>query len=184
MRACLVLGLPFLLLMAETRPLPPTAVVPPGSPLAAPGVTFADATRSSGLAAFHRVSGSPNKDYLLEAKGGGVAVIDFDGDGWPDIYLTNGATFAALRGEEKAPPSALFRNNHDGTFSDVTEAAGVANHGWGQGACTGDYDNDGHEDLYVTNFGPNRLYHNDGHGHFTDVAAAAGVSLGGWSTGC
>jgi hypothetical protein len=159
-------------------------VAPPPSPGAASGVTFADITRAAGLASFHRVSGSPAKDYILEAKGGGVALIDYDGDGWPDIYLVNGATFAALRGQEEVPPSALFRNNRDGTFADVTAAAGVANRGWGQGACTGDYDNDGHEDLYVTNFGQNRLYHNDGKGHFTDVARAAGVTLGGWSTGC
>jgi hypothetical protein len=147
-------------------------------------VTFADATRASGLASFHRRSGSAIKDYILEAKGGGVAVTDFDGDGWPDVYLVNGATFEALRGREEFPPAALFRNNRDGTFTNVTAAAGVANLGWGQGACTGDYDNDGHEDLYVTNFGPNRLYHNDGQGHFTDVAGPAGVTLGGWSTGC
>jgi hypothetical protein len=184
MRPSVALGLPVVLLMVGARPLPPTVVAPPVSPLAAPGVTFADATRSSGLASFHRVSGSPLKDYILEAKGGGVAVTDFDGDGWPDIYLTNGATFEALRGRAEAPPSALFRNNRDGTFTDVTAAAGVEDRGWGQGACTGDYDNDGHEDLYVTNFGANRLYHSDGHGHFTDVAAAAGVALGGWSTGC
>src|SRR5512143_629081 len=184
MRPSFVLGLPLVLLLADPRPLPPTVVAPPASPLAAPGVTFADATRASGLASFRRASGSPRKDYILEAKGGGVAVTDFDGDGWPDIYLTNGASFEALRGRAEAPGSALFRNNRDGTFTDVTAAAGVENRGWGQGACTGDYDNDGHEDLYVTNFGPNRLYHNDGHGHFADVAATAGVALGGWSTGC
>jgi hypothetical protein len=184
MRPSFVLGLPVVLILADARPLPPTVVAPPVSPLAAPGVTFADATRSSGLASFHRVSGSPLKDYILEAKGGGVAVTDFDGDGWPDIYLTNGASFEALRGRAEAPASALFRNNRDGTFTDVTAAAGVEDRGWGQGACTGDYDNDGDEDLYVTNFGPNRLYRNDGHGRFTDVAAAAGVTLGGWSSGC
>jgi hypothetical protein len=177
------LGLPLALLM-DGRPLPPTVVAPPPSPLAAPGVTFADATRTAGLASFHRVSGSAAKDYLLEAKGGGVAVTDFDGDGWPDVYLVNGATLAALRGQEEAPPAALFRNNRDGTFTDVAAAAGVANRGWGQGACTADYDNDGDEDLYVTNFGPNRLYRNDGQGRFTETAAASGVTLGGWSTGC
>jgi hypothetical protein len=189
MRASLALALPVVLLVvglvvADAKALSPTVVAPPVSPLAAPGVTFADATRSSGLASFHRVSGSPSKDYILEAKGGGVAVTDFDGDGWPDVYLTNGSSFEALRGRAEAPASALFRNNRDGTFTDVTTAAGVENRGWGQGACTGDYDNDGHEDLYVTNFGPNRLYHNDGNGRFTDLAAKAGVALGGWSTGC
>jgi hypothetical protein len=147
-------------------------------------VTFADATRSAGLASFHRVSGGAAKDYLLEAKGGGAALIDFDGDGWPDVYLVNGATFEALRGREEAPTAALFRNDRDGTFRDVTAAAGVANRGWGQGACTGDYDDDGDEDLYVTNFGPNRLYRNDGEGRFAEVAASSGVTLGGWSTGC
>jgi len=184
MRAVCALGLPLLLLLADTRPLPPTLVAPPVSPLAAAGVTFADATRASGLVSFHRRSGSAVKDYILEAKGGGVAVTDFDEDGWPDVYLVNGATFEALRGQEPAPPSALFHNNRDGTFTDVTDSAGVANRGWGQAACTGDYDNDGHEDLYVTNFGPNRLYHNDGRGHFSDMAGPAGVALGGWSTGC
>ena len=184
MRPSIALGLPLLVLALDGRPLPPTVVVPPPSPAAAPGVTFAEVARAAGLASFHRVSGSAVKDYLLEAKGGGLALLDFDGDGWLDVYLTNGASFEALRGREKAPPAALFRNNRDGTFTDGTAAAGVANRGWGQGACTGDYDDDGDEDLYVTNFGPNRLYRNDGQGRFTEVAGAAGVTLGGWSTGC
>jgi hypothetical protein len=140
--------------------------------------------RAAGFSAFHRRSGGAAKDYILEAKGGGVALLDYDGDGWLDAYFVNGASFEALRGREEAPPAALFHNNREGTFTDVTAGAGVANRGWGQGACTGDIDNDGDEDLYVTNFGLNRLYRNDGGGRFTEVAAAAGVALGGWSTGC
>jgi enediyne biosynthesis protein E4 len=180
----LALGLQLLMLLADARPLPPTVVVPPPSPAAAPGVTFAEVGRAAGLASFRRVSGSGAKDYILEAKGGGVALLDADGDGGLDVYFVNGATFETLRGQQDAPPAALFRNNRDGSFSDVTAASGVANLRWGQGACTGDYDNDGDEDLYVTNFGPNRLYRNDGQGRFTDVAGATGVGLGGWSTGC
>lgn len=173
-----------LLLLADGRPLPPTLVAPPAAPTDARGVSFTDMTRSAGLSVFHRRSGGAAKDYILEAKGGGLALLDADGDGALDVYLVNGATFDALRGREEAPPAALFRSNRDGTYTDVTDAAGVANRGWGQGACTGDYDNDGDDDLYVTNFGPNRLFRNEGKGRFAEVAQAAGVSLGGWSTGC
>src|SRR5207244_4272443 len=105
-------------------------------------------------------------------------------DGWLDVYLVNGSTWAALAGREPAPSAALFHNNHDGTFTDVTAAAGVANGRWGQGVCVGDFDNDGLSDLYVTNFGRNRLYRNTGPGTFTDVAESAGVAVDGWSTGC
>jgi hypothetical protein len=184
MRDLIALGLSLLLLLADGRPLPPTLVAPPPSPTDAPGVTFTEVSRAAGLANFHRRSGGEGKGYILEAKGGGLALLDYDGDGWLDVYLVNGATFDALRGREEAPPAALFRSNRDGTFTDVTAAAGVANRGWGQGVCTGDFDNDGHEDIYVTNFGPNRLYRNDGQGRFVDVAGPAGVALGGWSTGC
>ena len=179
-----MIGLPLFLLLAAGRPLPPTLVAPPPSPTDAPGVTFSEVARAAGFSAFHRRSGGAAKDYILEAKGGGLALFDFDGDGWLDAYFVNGASFEALRGREEAPPAALFHSNRDGTFTDVTVAAGVANRGWGQGACTGDFDDDGDDDLYVTNFGPNRLYRNDGQGRFTETAGTAGVTLGAWSTGC
>jgi hypothetical protein len=180
--AAALLGLAALTAAASAPP--PTRVPPPPAPTDAEGVSFADVTAAAGLAGFERLSGSPSKGYIVEAKGGGLALFDADGDGWLDAYLVNGATFTALRGEEPARRSALYRNRGDGRFEDVTDAAGVANLAWGQGACTGDYDGDGDDDLYVTNYGPNRLYRNDGRGRFTDGAAAAGVALGGWSTGC
>lgn len=146
-------------------------------------VVFVDEAKSSGLASFRHVSGTPDKQLILEAPGSGVAIIDYDNDGWPDIYLVNGSTFDALRGKEKPPRAALYHNNHDGTFTDVTEKAGVANERWGFGVAVGDFDNDGWPDLYVTNYGRNRLYHNNHDGTFTDWAEKAGVTLGGWSTG-
>jgi len=184
MRALVAIALPLVVLALDAPREPRTLVPPPASPTDAPGVTFSEVARAAGLSAFQRASGSPAKDYILEAKGGGVALFDADGDGSLDVYLLNGASFAFLRGQQEAPAAALFRNNRDGTFTDVTADAGVANRRWGQGACTGDFDNDGDDDLYVTNFGPNRFYRNDGRGHFEDVAGAAGVSAGGWSTGC
>ncbi|MBL8152530.1 MAG: VCBS repeat-containing protein, partial [Blastocatellia bacterium] len=97
----------------------------------------------------------------MEASGSGAAWFDYDNDGWQDIYLVNGGTMDVLRGKEKAPRAALFRNNRDGTFTDVTEKAGVANERFGQGVCAGDFDNDGWADFYVTNYGKNRLYRNN-----------------------
>ncbi len=144
-------------------------------------VVFADVTRESGLASFRHRSGTPEKKYILEAPGSGLALLDFDNDGWLDVYLLNGSTYEAYRGKEKAPSAALFRNNHDGTFADVTAKAGVANQRWGFGVAVGDFDNDGWPDLYVANYGKNRLYRNNGDGTFADVAEKAGVTLGGWS---
>jgi hypothetical protein len=187
MKARLALGLSLvvaLAALAAERPVPPTLAVPGPSATATAGVAFVDATRAAGLAAFRAVSGSAAKDYILEVTGSGVALLDYDNDGWLDAYLVSGSTFAALRGEAEAPPAALFRNNRDGTFTDATALAGVANRRWGQGVCAGDFDNDGRPDLYVTNFGPNRLYRNTGEGTFSDVASKAGVAVGGWSTGC
>ena len=166
----------------STAPL--TVRVPGPSANAAPGVTFTDVTRAAGLSGFRFVSGTPAKDYLVESTGAGCAFVDFDNDGWLDIYLVNGSTIEAVRGRAKAPGAALYRNNKDGTFVDVTAKAGVANERWGQGVSAGDFDNDGWQDLYVTNFGKNRLYRNNRDGTFTDIAEKAGVALGSWSTGC
>ncbi|HWQ35602.1 MAG TPA: CRTAC1 family protein [Blastocatellia bacterium] len=169
---------------AQEKNLPLTVRAPEPSPFAAPGVTLTDVTKAAGLGGFRHVSGSPGKDYIIEATGSGCAFIDYDNDGWLDIYLVNGGTMDVLRGREKAPHAALFHNNKDGTFTDVTEQAGVASERFGQGVCAGDFDNDGWTDLYVTNYGKNRLYRNNGNGTFTDVAERAGVAAGAWSTGC
>src|SRR6266404_4150754 len=146
-------------------------------------VVFTDVTKLAGLDKFHHRSGTPEKTTILEAPGSGVAVLDYDNDGWLDIYLLNGSTVSAMKGQESAPHSMLFHNNHDGTFTDVTEKAGVANERWGFGVAVGDYDNDGWPDIYVANYGKNRLYHNNHDGTFTDVAEKAGAALGGWSAG-
>ena len=143
-------------------------------------IVFEDVTRIAGLDEFHHVSGSAAKNTILEAPGSGVALLDYDNDGWLDIYLLNGSTFDALKGKEKPPRAMLLHNNHDGTFTDVTDKAGVANERWGFGVAVADYDNDGWPDIYVSNFGKNRLYHNNHDGTFTDVAEKAGVALGGW----
>jgi hypothetical protein len=162
--------------------VPPTRQVPPASPHAAAHVRFADVTAESGLAAFRHVSGTAQKNYIIEVTGSGVALWDFDGDGLLDVYLVNGSTLEPHAGG--APRAALFRNNGDRTFRDVTATADVANERWGQGVCAGDVDNDGDPDLYVTNFGANRLFRNLGDGRFADVAAHAGVAVDSWSTGC
>ena len=124
------------------------------------------------------------KRYLIETTGSGVAMADFDDDGFVDIYLVNGSTLDRIASGSPAPKAAFFRNNGDRTFRDNTRRLGVANERWGQGVCAGDFDNDGDEDFYVTNFGPNRLYRNVGDGRFADVAAARGVAVDSWSTGC
>ena len=146
-------------------------------------IVFEDRTAGSGLETFRHRSGSPEKTSILDVPSGGVALVDIDNDGWLDIYLVNGSTRAALQGAEPAPHAALFRNNHNLTFTDVTDRAGVANQRWGFGVAAGDFDNDGWTDLYVTNHGPNRLYRNNHDGTFTDVAERMGVTAGGWSTG-
>ena len=146
-------------------------------------VVFEDVTGKTALASFRHRSGGAAKDYIFETPSGGVAIFDYDGDGRPDIYLLNGSTIAAMQGKEKAPRAALYRNLGNWKFEDVTEKAGVANERWGFGVAVGDYDNDGHADMYVGNFGVSRLYHNNGNGTFTDVAEKLHVARRGWSTG-
>ena len=107
---------------------------------------------------FHHRSGSPQKATIIETPGSGVALLDYDNDGWLDIYLLNDSTFPALKGEEPAPHAMLLHNNHDGTFTDVTEHAGLTNERWRFGVAVGNYDNDGWPDIYVANYGKNRLY--------------------------
>src|SRR6266481_4942537 len=162
---------------AQSRPITAGGFVD-GAPVA-----FMDITKQAGLDKFHHRSGTAEKKSIIETPGSGVALIDYDNDGWLDIYLLNGSTISALKGKEPPPRAMLFHNNHDGTFTDVTAKAGVANERWSFGVAVGDYDNDGWPDIYVTNYGKNRLYHNNHDGTFTDVAEKAGVALGGWSAG-
>ena len=146
-------------------------------------VVFEDVTDKTSLANFRHHSGEAAKDYIFETTSGGVAIFDYDGDGRPDIYLVNGSTTAALRGKEKAPRAALYRNLGNWKFEDVTDKAGVANERWGFSVAVGDYNNDGRPDMFVGNFGVSRLYRNNGDGTFTDVAEKLGVARKGWSTG-
>jgi hypothetical protein len=151
----------------------------------APSPLFTDITASSGLFKAVNVCGSPDKQFLLEEMGCGVALFDYDNDGWLDIFLVNGTSLdPAVR--DARPSSYLFRNNRDGTFTDVTAKSGLTRSGWGQGCCVGDYDNDGYEDIFVSYFGRNVLYHNNGDGTFTDVSEKAGVagSRDRWGAGC
>jgi hypothetical protein len=152
---------------------------------APPKIRFVDIARQAGLTANLVYGGQKTKKYILESTGSGVAFIDYDNDGWPDIFLVNGSTLAGFP-KGKEPTAHLYHNNHDGTFTDVTEQAGVALTGWGQGVCAGDYDNDGFTDLFVTFWGQNVLLHNNGNGTFTDVTKKAGLLQPGvnWSTGC
>ena len=149
-------------------------------------VVFTDVTAVSGLLSAKNISGSvTNKQFLLEEMGCGVALFDYDNDGWLDIFLVNGTSLAPAE-RDRRPTSYLFRNNRDGTFTDVTKRAGLTRSGWGQGCCVGDYDNDGYDDLFVTYWGHNILYHNNGDGTFTDVSEKAGFAGTGnsWGAGC
>jgi enediyne biosynthesis protein E4 len=148
-------------------------------------IVFQDVTKEAGLSDWQHVMGTPKKKFIIEADGSGVGLIDYDNDGWLDIYFVNGSTYKAMDGKEEPPHAALFHNNHDGTFTNVAGNAGVTNDRWGFGVAIGDYDNDGWADIFVANYGKNRLYHNNHDGTFTDVGEKAGVVLGKWSSeGC
>jgi enediyne biosynthesis protein E4 len=156
-----------------------------GQPILAPGPWFIDFASKAGLAAFRDVCGDSAKDYLVETLGSGVALFDYNNDGLVDVLLVNGSSFEVLAHPSLPRPcSRLFRNNGDGTFTDVTKESGLVNEGWGVGVTVGDYDNDGYRDVFITNFGSNALFHNNGNGTFTNITREAGLEGGNWSTGC
>ena len=191
-RSALVLSLESILGMARPRWLHAFVAsrqnagqkeaTPPPSDL---GVSFLNVARASGLNVKTIFGGEHKNKYLLETTGCGIAFYDYDNDGWLDIFIVNGWRLEGFPAGNE-PTSHLFRNNRDGTFTDVTAKSGLAHSGWGQGVCVGDYDNDGWDDLFVTCFGKNILYHNNGDGTFTDVSQKAGVAGKGnrWNTGC
>ncbi len=162
--------------LSAQQPYPPTHAGP---------AWFVDQAGHANLSV-RNVNGDPaTKKYIIEATGSGVGIVDYDRDGYPDILLVNGRLLDPT-GKQPQPTSHLFHNDHDGTFTDVTLKAGLAQSGWGQGVCVGDYDNDGYDDFFLTQYGRNRLYHNERNGSFKEVAEASGVAGTGqeWGTGC
>jgi len=145
-------------------------------------VEFRDIAAAAGISYKHNNGASPDK-FMPETMAGGAVILDFDQDGWPDFFFVDGGSFA----DSKASMNAhhrLYRNQHNGKFTDVTTAAGIGTSGYGMGACSADYDNDGWPDLFVTAVGPDTLYHNSGKGSFTDVTKSAGVQSDLWSASC
>src|SRR5690606_1039965 len=128
------------------------------------------------------VSGAPDKHYLVESVGGGIGIIDYDRDGWIDIYVVNGQTLDSFRNPDPAHYNRLYRNLGDGTFEDVSRQAGVDDIGWGKGVLVADLNSDGFDDLYILNWGPNVLYRNNGDGTFTNVTVNSGLDDGQWSS--
>lgn len=141
----------------------------------ASAIRFENVAAKAGVNFVTRNSPTPNKNQI-ETMVAGVALLDYDGDGWLDIYLVNGAAIPSLQKESPAYWNRLYRNNHDGTFTDVTERAGLAGAGYGMGVAVGDYDNDGRPDIFLANVTGNQLFHNNGDGTFTDVTARAGLA--------
>jgi len=144
---------------------------------------FIDVAREAGLVAPVIYGPADHKDYILEANGCGCAFLDYDNDGWMDIFLLSGTR---LEGTPSGATNRLYKNNRDGTFTDVTEKAGLHDVGWASAVCVGDYNNDGFEDLFCTYYGQNKLYRNNGDGTFTDVTKPAGLlsDVSRWGTGC
>jgi hypothetical protein len=171
------------LAVAQSGHLPATPPPPGAKTTKCSGRTvprFEDITTAAGITFRH--TSDPSKRYIVESMSGGVVLIDYDRDGWPDIYFTNAPTVdMAVKGEKSS--GVLYHNNHDGTFSDVTAKSGLTAGCFAMGGVVGDYNNDGWPDLYLTCLGGNVLYRNNGDGTFTDVTAKAGIADGRWSTG-
>jgi hypothetical protein len=150
-------------------------------------VSLADVGAKAGLNAPGVFGGDRTKKWILETTGCGIAFFDYDHDGWLDIFQVNGTTLEGFPAGQE-PTNHLYKNNRDGTFTDVTDKAGLHKTGWGQGVCIGDYNNDGFDDLFVTYWGENVLYRNNGDGTFTDVTRKAGLLQNAprprWNTGC
>jgi hypothetical protein len=169
----------------DATPVPPPSG-PPSSVAGTPlGVSFLDVASSAGLHAKTMYGGVGSNKYLLETTGCGAAFYDYDHDGWLDIFLVNGWRLEGFATHEE-PTCHLFKNNRDGTFTDVTGEAGLLRSGWGQACCVGDYNNDGYDDLFITYYGQNALFHNNGNGTFTDVTSKAGLTQTTmrWNSGC
>jgi hypothetical protein len=165
-------GLPEIRALQKSMPNRKSQPVP--APVA--GFSFTDVAAQAGLSGAINVFGNvARKQYILEETGCGVALFDYDNDGWLDIFMVNGTRLEGIS-PQKQPTNLLFHNNRNGTFTDVTEKAGLGRSGWGQGCCIGDYDNDGYDDLVVTYWGGIVLYHNNGDGTFTDVTEKAGLT--------
>jgi hypothetical protein len=149
-------------------------------------VQFFDVAQQAGLNIPNVWGGIDRKRVIIETKGSGLAFFDYDHDGWLDIYLSNGNRLDAHWPAGKEPISHLYKNNRDGTFTDVTEKSGLGRTGWQTGVCVGDFDNDGWDDLFCCFWGHNILFHNNGNGTFTDVTHKAGLSQENvrWGTGC
>lgn len=165
---------------------PHSATMLPSPALNTPlGFSFIDIAHTSGLNKKTIYGGEHKNRFLLETTGCGVAFYDFDHDDWLDIFMVNGTRLEGFaKGDE--PISRLFKNNRDGTFTDITANSGMVRSGWGQGCCIGDYDNDGFDDLFVSYYGQPILYRNHGNGTFTDVTAKAGLTQNKirWNSGC
>jgi hypothetical protein len=165
---------------AHPKPPPPPPGVKAIRCVGRPVPQLVDITEKTGIHFLH--TASPESKYIVESMSGGVLLVDYDRDGWPDIYFTNAPTVdMAIKGQKSL--GALYRNNHDGTFADVTAKAGLTTPCFAMGGAVGDYNNDGWPDLYITCLGGNILYRNNGDGTFTDVTKQAGVADGRWSTG-
>ena len=155
---------------------------PSQGPAKSMGIRLIDVADQAGLRLIN-ITGEQSKDYIVEVNGNGVAFFDYDNDGYIDVLVVNGSTLEHMKGGGDQIV-ALYRNNGDGTFTDVTVKAGLTKRGWGMGVCIADYDNDGFEDIFVTGFGTNSLFRNNGDGTFTDVTERAGIKGSHWSTGC